>query len=88
MEKNKVAVNFKVNPYTNQVLGVIKEKYALRDKAEALDRFAEMHGMEFVEPEVKEEVVKEVIESCNRHIKKYTYRKMSNKEFNELFEMS
>ena len=87
MEKNKIAVNFKVRPYTNQVLGVIKEKYALRDKAEALDKFTEIYGMEFVEPEVKDEVVKEVIESCNRHIKRYGYRKMNNKEFNELFEM-
>ncbi|MEK6841164.1 MAG: hypothetical protein AABX45_01045 [Nanoarchaeota archaeon] len=88
MEKNKVAVNFRVRQYTNQVLGVIKEKYALRDKAEALDKFVEIYGTEFVEPEVKEEFVKEVIESCNKHIKKYGYRAMDKKKFKELFELS
>ncbi len=88
MEKNKVAVNFRVRQYTNQVLGVIKEKYALRDKAEALDKFVEIYGTEFVEPEVKEEFVKEVIESCNKHIKKYGYRTMDKKKFKELFELS
>ncbi|AJF63170.1 MAG: hypothetical protein QT11_C0001G1046 [archaeon GW2011_AR20] len=88
MEKNKVAVNFRIRHYTNQVLGVIKEKYALRDKAEALDKFTEIYGIEFVEPEVKEEFIKEVIESCNRHIKRYGYRSMSKKEFKEVFELS
>ena len=87
MEKNKVAVNFRIRHYTNRVLGVIKEKYALRDKAEALDKFTEIYGIEFVEPEVKEEFIKEVIESCNRHIKRYGYRTINDKEFKELFEM-
>ncbi len=88
MEKNKVAVNFRIKHYTNQVLGVVKEKYALRDKAEALDKFTEIYGTEFVEPEVKEEFVKDVIESCNRHIKRYGYKSMNKKEFKELFELS
>lgn len=87
MEKNKVAVNFRVKPYTNQVLGVVKEKYALRDKAEALDKFVEMHGIVFVEPEVKEDFIKEVIESCKIHVKRYGYKSISKKEFKKLFEM-
>ncbi len=80
----EVAVNFKVKDYTSRVLGVVKEKYGLRDKGDALDKFAEMYGEEFVEPEVKEEVIREVIESCNRHIKKYGFRKMSVKELDKL----
>ena len=79
-----VTVNLKVDEYTNRVLGVVKEKYGLRDKGDALNRFAEMYGEEFVDREVKEEVVKEVIESCNRHIKKYGFRKMSIKELDKL----
>lgn len=67
-------VNLQIQDYTNRVLGVIKERFGLRDKSEALDRFAEMYGEEFVEKEVKEEVIKEVIESCERHIKKYGFR--------------
>jgi len=79
-----VAINIKVDEYTSRVLGVVKEKYGLNDKGEALDKFAEMYGEEFVDKEVKEEVIKEVIESCNRHIKKYGFRKMNIKELDKI----
>lgn len=35
--------------------------------------------------EVREEVVREITESCNRHIKKYGFRKRSVKELDRLF---
>jgi len=79
-----ITMNVKVKDYTGRVLGVVKEKYGLKDKGEALDKFAEMYGDEFVDREVKEEVIKEVIESCNRHIKKYGFRKMSTSELDKL----
>ncbi|MDD5163588.1 MAG: DUF2683 family protein [Candidatus ainarchaeum sp.] len=79
-----VAVNVKVKDYTNRVIGVVKERYGLKDKGEALDKFAELCGEEFVEPEVREEVIREVIESCERHIKKYGFRKTSIKELDKL----
>ena len=79
-----IAINVKVKDYTNRVIGVVKEKYGLRDKGEALDKFAELCGEEFVEPEVKEEVIREVIESCDRHIKKYGFRKMGVEELDKL----
>ncbi len=81
-----VAMNVKVDEYTNRVLGVVKEKYGLNDKGEALDKFAEMYGDEFVDKEVKEEVIKEVIESCNRHIKKYGFRSRSVKDLRKIIE--
>ena len=81
-----VAVNFKVKDYTSRVLGVVKEKYGLRDKGDALDKFAEMYGEEFVEPEVREEVVREVIESCDRHIKKHGFRSRSVKDLRKTIE--
>ncbi|MCR4369176.1 MAG: DUF2683 family protein [archaeon] len=73
----EVTVNLKVKDYTSRVLGVVKEKYGLKDKGAALDRFAEMYGDEFVEPQVSEEAVREIIESCNRHVKKYGFRARS-----------
>ncbi|MFH1663630.1 MAG: hypothetical protein ABH986_02345 [archaeon] len=79
-----VSINVKIDDYTSRVLGVVKEKYGLNDKGEALDKFAEMYGDEFVDKEVKEEVIREVIESCDRHIKKYGFRKMSIKELDKL----
>ncbi|RLE38838.1 hypothetical protein DRJ17_02685 [Candidatus Woesearchaeota archaeon] len=78
------SLNIKVEDYTNRVLGVIKEKFGLKDKAEALDKFADLFGEEFVEKEVDEKIVNEVIESCNRHIKKHGFRKMNSKELDKL----
>jgi len=78
------SMSITVNEYTNRVLGVIKEKFGLRDKAKALDKFAEMYGEEFVDKEVKDEVVKEIVESCEKHIKKHGHRKMTLKELDKL----
>ncbi len=79
-----ITMNIKVSEYASRVLGVLKEKYGLRDKGEALDKFAEMYGDEFVDKEVKDEVVKEVIASCDRHFKKYGLKKMSLEELNKI----
>lgn len=79
-----VTMNLKVKDYTSRVLGVVKEKYGLKDKGEALDKFAEMYGEELVEREVKEEVIKGVIESCERHLKKYGLKKMGIEELDRL----
>jgi hypothetical protein len=81
-----VAINTAVDEYTNRVLGVIKEKYGLKDKGQAIDKFAELNGEEFVEKEIKEEVIKEVIDSCNRHIKKYGFRKRSTADLRKIIE--
>lgn len=79
-------INFRgeIDNYTNRVLGVIKEKYGLKDKSQALNKFAEMYGEDFIEKEVKEEIVEEVIKSCEAHIKKHGHRKMSIKELDKL----
>lgn len=42
-----------LNEYTNRVLMVVKAKYGLKDKSEALNKFAEMYGEEEVERKVK-----------------------------------
>jgi len=80
-----VTMNIKVNEYTSRVLGVIKEKYGLKDKAEALDKFADEFGEEYVDRKIKDEIVKEVVEIDRKHIKKYGYKTMSIKELDALF---
>ncbi|MFH0971625.1 MAG: hypothetical protein V1835_03585 [Candidatus Micrarchaeota archaeon] len=65
-----VNMNVHVKPYTARVLGVVKEKYGLRNKDQALDKFAEMYGEDFVEPEVKDGVVKDIIRSVEANMKK------------------
>ena len=80
-----VAMNIKVRGYTNRVLGVVKEKYGLRDKGEALDKFAEIYGDEFVEKEASDEYMKKFRRIVNDHFKKYGYRKMDDMELDALF---
>ncbi len=78
------SMSITISEYTNKVLGVIKEKFGLKDKAQALDKFAEIYGEEFVEKEVKDEIVEEVIKSCEEHIRKHGHRKMTIKELDKL----
>ncbi|RLE43941.1 antitoxin [Candidatus Woesearchaeota archaeon] len=82
-----VNLRAKISEYANRVLGVIKEKYGLKDKSEAIDKFAEMFGQEFVEPEMKEKAVKDLIHVCEEHFKKHKNRRMSLKELDKLCEI-
>lgn len=80
-----VDARVKLNQYTNRVLSVVKAKYDLRDKSDALNRFVEMYGPEEVEPEVKDSYVKKILAIADNYHKKYGYRKMSNEELDKLF---
>jgi hypothetical protein len=81
-----VTMNLKANNYTSRVLGVVKEKYGLNDKGEALNKFVEMFGDEFVDREVKEDVIKDVIASCNYHIKKNGFKTRTIKDLRKSIE--
>lgn len=85
------AINLRLEiwDYTNRVLGVIKEKFGLKDKSEALNKFAEIFGEQFVEKEVKAELVKEMVEECSKWEKEHRFkRKMSVKELDRLCSLS
>jgi hypothetical protein len=87
MDKAKtVTLNVKVDEYANRVLGVVKEKYGLRDKGEAIAKFAEMYGDEYVGREIREEIVKEMLEACDKHIKKHGFRKRTIDELTRKLE--
>lgn len=73
-----------IDGYTNRVLGVVKEKFGLKDKSDALNKFAEMYGEEFVEKEVKEEFVAEVLDIVRGYHKKHPKRRMTLKELDEI----
>jgi hypothetical protein len=81
-----VTMNLRANNYTSRVLGVVKEKYGLNDKGEALNKFVEMFGDEFVDREVKEGIIKDVIESCNYHIKKNGFKTRTTKDLRKSIE--
>ena len=61
MLNKQVNVNLKISDYSNRVLGVVKEKYGFKDKSQALDRIMDMYGDEFVEKELRDDFVAEVI---------------------------
>lgn len=80
---NMVLARMELNSYTNKVLNVVKAKYELKSKSEALNKFAEMYGDEVVEPEVKEEFVKKILKIHEEHMKQ-PRKPMTLEELDEL----
>ena len=64
--------------YSNTVLTVVKAKYDLKDKSQALNKFIEIYGWNEVEPQVKESYVKKLLKieddyfKENKNKQKYT----------------
>ena len=75
-----------LSKYANRVLTVVKAKYDLNDKSQALNKFIEDYGENEVEPEVKEEYVKKILKIENNHFKKYGYRHTSLKDLRKEIE--
>jgi hypothetical protein len=80
----EATLNLHVDDYTNRVLGVVKEMFGLKDKSQALKKFVDMYGNNFVQKEVNDETVQSLISQCDAHVKKYKMKKMSLKELDEL----
>lgn len=74
-----------LEPYSNKVLNVVKAKYDLTDKSDALNKFIELYGTNEVEPEVKEEYVKKILQIEKDHYEKHPNRRMSKAEMDKLF---
>ena len=88
METDTISARIELNGYANKVLAVLKAKYGLKDKSEAINKFAELYGNELVEKEANEEYIKKMIEGVNEHLKKYKDRRMTFKELDALFEVN
>ncbi len=74
-----------ITDYTNRVLNVIKARFGLNDKSEALNKFADLFGEEFVEKEASDEYIKRIIELEKSHRHGHPERRMTKKELDELF---
>ena len=48
----------KIEEHTNRVLNVVKAKYGLKDKSEAIDLMAQQYEESILEPELRPEYVK------------------------------
>lgn len=71
--------------YPNTVLNVVKAKYGLKDKSEALNKFINDYGCNEVELQVKESYIKKILSMQEEHYKKHTDRKMSDEDLDRLF---
>ena len=69
---------------TNKILNVIKARFGLKDKSEALNKFAELYGEDVVQEEASNAYIKKIIKIDERHVRKYAKRSMSLKELDKL----
>jgi len=86
MENQKISARVELGNYANSVLGIVKIKYGLKDKSEALNKFIELYGEDILEKEATEEYTKRIIVISNNHFKKYGLKKMSLQELDKLCE--
>ena len=87
MEVKNISARVELEEYTNRVLAVLKAKYGLKDKSEAINKFAELYGEEIVEKEPKDKYIKHILGVTNRYLEKHKNKKMSFKELDTLFEI-
>ncbi len=81
-----VFARIELTDYANKVINVIKAKFNLRDKSDALNKFIELYGEEVVEQEANHIYVQKVLDIAENHLKKYGHRKMSLQELDRLCE--
>lgn len=68
-----------ISEHANRILNIVKAKYGLRDKSQAIDAIAVEYEQELLEPELRPEFVEEV-QALSR---KGKFRKLKSVE--ELF---
>jgi len=81
-----VDARVELNNYSNRVLAVVKAKYDLKDKSQALNRFIDMHGEEEVEKKAKDSYVKKILKIEEEHFKKHGFRHTSMKDLRKEIE--
>lgn len=84
MQPQKITARVELDEYSNRVLAIIKARYGLRDKSQALNKFFLICGDEFLEREATEEYLKKINSISDEHFKKYGKRKMTFQELNKL----
>lgn len=87
MKNNRISARVELNDYANRVLGMIKIKFGLKDKSEALNKFIELYEDDVRDQKATEEHTKKLIEVTKRHLNKYQNKKMSVAELDNFFEV-
>ena len=73
-----------MDDYTARVLDVIKGKFGLKNRSEALKKLALEAGNEYIELAPNEMVLKELDTIYENHKKKYGKRSMNDSELRKL----
>ena len=73
-----------INDYTARVLDVVKGKFGLKNRSEALNKLTKECGSYYVDPQPNEMALRELDVIYEDHKKKYSKRKMSDKELKAL----
>ena len=76
-----------MDDYTARVLDVIKGKFGLKNRSEALKKLALEAGNDYIDLAPNEMVLKELDEIYEGHKKKYCNRKMSDAELRKLLRL-
>ncbi len=58
MEMQKISARVELDDYSNRVLSMIKAKFGLRDKSQALNKFFLLYGGDILERQATDEYVK------------------------------
>jgi len=79
-----IQARFQLDEYTVRLLDVIKGKFGLKNRDEALNKLALEVGEKYVEPIVNETTLKELDLIYVNHMNKHANRKMTDKELKGL----
>jgi hypothetical protein len=77
-------IRLEIDDYTARVLDVVKGKFGLKNRSEALNRFAIEKGSEYIERKPSEMVLREIDAEYSSHIKKHGLRSMSKEKLDEI----
>jgi hypothetical protein len=80
-----IDARIKINEYTNRVFGVVKAKYGLKDKSDAINKFVKLYGHNEIGEKINDTYIQKLNDIEKKHIKKYGYKNMKNKELVDLF---
>ena len=87
MENQTISARIELDEYSNKILAMIKAKYGLKDKSQALSKFFSIYGDEILEKEATEDYIKKIKSISENHFKKYGKKKMTLQELNKLCEV-
>ena len=83
----KISARVELDEYSNRVLAMIKAKFGLKDKSQAINKFVMIYGDDVLQQEASDKYIKKVISISNSHFKKYGKKKMTLYELNKLCEI-